>query len=207
MANSRACAPMLTDRLKRSSGCLPAEDEGQNQSMHDIELIIPEKAHTAKADALKREFFEHGENVIHGSGLYDQMEYDQWLTFTEKNRNAKVEETAWAPSTTFFAVRKSDSELVGMIDVRHHILHPYLRDYAGHIGYAVRPSKRKKGYATQMLSQALAYAKQLDIDRVMLGCYRGNVASMRTIEKNGGVKTKEVCDPDGRMTNIYWIEL
>ena len=175
--------------------------------MHDIELIIPEAAHAAKANALKREFFAHGEKVIYGSGLMDQMEFEPWLIHTDKFRNAQVEKIDWAPSTTFFAMRKSDGEIIGMIDVRHHILHPYLRDYGGHIGYAVRPSERKKGYATEMLAQALTYAKTLGLDRVMLGCYTDNIGSIHTIEKNGGKRTKEVCDPNGHMTYIYWISL
>ena len=40
-----------------------------------------------------------------------------------------------------------DNKIVGMIDLRHHINHPILSVWGGHIGYSVRPTERRKGYA------------------------------------------------------------
>ena len=62
------------------------------------------------------------------------------------------------PSTTFFAVRKEDEKIMGVIDVRHHIRRPILLEYGGHIGYAVRPTERRKEYASKILGLALEYA-------------------------------------------------
>ncbi|MDF2479475.1 MAG: hypothetical protein K0S24_4958 [Sphingobacterium sp.] len=83
----------------------------------------------------------------------------------------------------------------------------FLTQYGGHIGYAVRPSERKKGYAIKMLTMALEYAKSLGLQKVMLGCYSNNVASIKTITKCGGVLTKSKPYADGTPMNVYWVSL
>ena len=93
-----------------------------------------------------------------------------------------------------------------MIDIRHY-LNDFLKEYGGHIGYAVRPSERRKGYATEMLKLAIEYCRSLGIDRVMLGCYKDNMPSIKTIEKNGGALEKEILYLDGKPMLVYWIEL
>ena len=77
----------------------------------------------------------------------------------------------------------------------------------GHIGYAIRPHERRKGYAAEMLRLALAYAKNIGLESVMLGCYCDNTASKKTIEKCGGILTETKPYMDGTMMDVYWIEL
>ena len=57
----------------------------------------------------------------------------------------------------------------------------------GHIGYAVRPSARRRGVATAALRLALGMAARLGIDPALVTCEDDNVASARTIEANAGV--------------------
>jgi predicted acetyltransferase len=82
-------------------------------------------------------------------------------------------------------VRESDSKIVGVIQIRH-CFNEFLEKYAGHIGYSVCPSERKKGYATQMLRLALPECKSLGIKQVLICCVRGNEGSRKTILNNGG---------------------
>ena len=110
------------------------------------------------------------------------------------------------PSSTYLAVRRSDDRLVGIIDLRHHIDHPILGTWGGHIGYSVHPDERRKGYATRMLQLDLENARKLGIQRVMVTCDDGNTASEKTILKNGGVYEKDVL-VDGRVVKRFWIEL
>ena len=56
-----------------------------------------------------------------------------------------------------------------------------------HVGYAVRPRKRQKGYATHALSLLIDEASALGIQVLMPTCGRDNLASRKVIEKNGGV--------------------
>ena len=53
----------------------------------------------------------------------------------------------------------------------------------GDIGYSVCPSERRKGYATKMLKYALEVCKELGMKSVILGCYKSNIASSKTIKK------------------------
>lgn len=175
--------------------------------MNDIILILPIKEHEFKANDFKKEFFDYGEKVINGSGLLDQLEYKEWLEHTEKYRRKETAGHDWVPSTTFFAVRKEDEKIIGVIDVRHHIQHPFLLEYGGHIGYAVRPTERCKGYVSKMLELALEYAKEIGLDRVMLGCYSDNAGSIKAIQKNGGKLMQEKLYSDGKPMHIYWINL
>ncbi|MFD3679954.1 GNAT family N-acetyltransferase [Streptomyces sp. NPDC058613] len=105
---------------------------------------------------------------------------------------------------TYWWITEGDTYL-GAIDLRHY-LNGFLLDAGGHIGYSIRPSARRRGLATWALSQVLYEARLLGIDRVLLTCDPGNSASVRTIERNGGVLE------DVRETLIgpkrrYWIDL
>lgn len=73
---------------------------------------------------------------------------------------------------------------------------------AGHVGYGVRPSARGRGVATWALGRMLAHARSLGLDRVLAVCEVGNLASARTIERQGGVPEPL---PDGAAVRRYWI--
>lgn len=175
--------------------------------MDRIELIKPEIYHKNICEEFKNEFFSSGEYVINGSGLLDKMEYLDWLKNTEQNRSPKTVRTDWVVSDTFLAICKSDGRLIGIIDIRHSLDNLFLSQYGGHIGYSVRPSERQNGYATEMLAQILNYAENIGLKKVMLGCYSDNIASKRTIEKCNGKLFENKPYIDGKMMDVYWIEL
>lgn len=175
--------------------------------MEKIILVKPNIDHQQEAQDLKAEFFAHGERVINGSALFDQMDYEAWLEHVTKADDPKTAPADWVPATTFFAIKEGDGRIVGMIDIRHHIDQPFLTQYGGHIGYAVRPSERRQGYATEMLRQALVQARTIGLTKVMLGCFADNMASIKTIEKCGGRLTAVKPYSDGHLVHIYWIDL
>ena len=76
-------------------------------------------------------------------------------------------------------------EWLGRLAIRHRLT-PALTELGGHIGYVVRPSARRKGYATQMLTQSLPVAAGLGIDPAQLTCDTDNLPSRRVIEAAGG---------------------
>lgn len=87
--------------------------------------------------------------------------------------------------TLLFCVRKSDSKILGSIQIRHE-MDEFKRLYSGHIGYSVRPSERRKGYATRILKFAVDYCRTLGIKDINISCMTDNEASRRTILANGG---------------------
>jgi len=129
------------------------------------------------------------------------------LINTTNNRQESTVKSGWVVSDTFFAVNKSDNRIIGIIDIRHNLNNDTLKKYFGHIGYAVRPSERKKGYTTKILKMGLEYAKTLHIEKVMLGCYSDNTASIKTIERCSGKLTETKQYIDRKILNIYWVKL
>jgi predicted acetyltransferase len=110
------------------------------------------------------------------------------------------------PSTFLFAF--NGPRIVGRVSIRHR-LNDALRHIGGHIGYVVVPEFRRQGYATVMLRLALGFARDhLGISRVLLTCDDDNIASIRTIEKNGGILDGVVTGPDlEKPKRRYWIDV
>jgi len=77
-----------------------------------------------------------------------------------------------------------------------------LLNYAGHIGYSIRPSERGKGYAKEALHQGLQVAKEKNIHRALVTCSTENPASRAVILANGG-QFEDVRNG----TERYWIEV
>jgi len=89
----------------------------------------------------------------------------------------------YVPQSTYWWV--AGDEYLGRLAIRHRLTSHLLAE-GGHIGYAVRPSARRRGHATAMLAAALPLAAALGIDTAHLDCEDDNVASRRVIERNGG---------------------
>jgi predicted acetyltransferase len=100
-----------------------------------------------------------------------------------------------------------DDRFLGAVSVRHSLT-PMLEQWGGHIGYAVRPSARGRGHASAMLAGMLEHVRaHLPLERVMLTANAKNTASIRVIEKNGGILRDEVPHPwvPGDLGRRYWI--
>jgi len=72
-----------------------------------------------------------------------------------------------------------------------------------HVGYAVRPSKRQRGYATKALELLLDEARNLKIYRLMPICDAANIASRKVIERNGGLPLDPT--PEGQCGPIRFL--
>lgn len=100
-----------------------------------------------------------------------------------------------------------DGELVGRASLRFE-LNEFFAERGGHVGYGVAPSQRRKGYATEILRQSLIVLRAEGVERVLVTCGIDNLASARTIEKNGGVYESTVPPAPGDPTETrrYWIQ-
>lgn len=108
------------------------------------------------------------------------------------------------PDTTLFCLDVDRNIFVGAVNIRHYLTEEMLVN-AGHIGDGIRPSERRKGYATAMIDLALEEAKKLGIDRVLMCCDKENIASAKSIVNNGGILENEVV-VNGVTEQRYWIE-
>jgi predicted acetyltransferase len=110
----------------------------------------------------------------------------------------------WVRDSTYWLVTENN-RIVGAVNIRHQLTEMLL-NCGGHIGYGIRPSERQKGYATQILALSLAKTKDLGIKKVLVVCNSDNIASKKTIIKNGGIQDKDYLEADGNVINRFWIE-
>lgn len=172
---------------------------------NDIILVRPTLEHKEEALAYREEHFQHGEKIIYGSELFDKTEsYEKWLACVTRNIDPATVNENWVVTDTFFAVRESDGRIVGIIDLRH-TLNDFLKDL-GNCGYSVRPSERKKGYASAMLSQLLREAKEAGMEELHISVEKENTASVKVIQKNGGAYERSF-SCEGEAADIYRIAI
>ena len=170
-------------------------------------LLRPTAKYIPQYEAYRREFLDFGGSMDGAGGLRRLESGRAWLDEVERFSRPETVPEGKVVSTQFILVREADDRLLGMLQLRHD-LNDYLRRVAGHIGYSVRPSERRRGYAKRMLAMALDEARKLGLERVVISCSVENEASRRTILSNGGVFESTVLDEtDGELLERYWIEL
>ncbi|GAA1454779.1 GNAT family N-acetyltransferase [Nesterenkonia lacusekhoensis] len=108
------------------------------------------------------------------------------------------------PATMFLGT--VGEEVVGRVHIRHELT-PTLREMGGHIGYAVRPQHRRRGYATQMLRLGLQKLRELGVEQALVTCEDTNLGSIRTIEACGGVLEDIAGQPGTAPMRRYWVDL
>ncbi len=132
----------------------------------------------------------------------DYHKFDYYL----ENLEIKDPRDGKVPDSVFFLLDEDRNILLGAVNIRHH-LNDYLLQYGGHIGDGIRPSERRKGYATEMIRLALLECKKLGITKVLMVCDKSNIASAKTIIKNGGILENEFTNDDGEIEQRFWITL
>lgn len=173
--------------------------------MEKLILIKPSKNIESGIQEYRQELLDFGESRINGScGLSFYDDFDSWLKIAQSIEKETLSRDN-VHASTFLTVRESDKKVIGSIQLRHSLTEE-LRNYGGHIGYAIRPSERKKGYGKQQLLLVLEIAKQMGISQIMISCDKDNIASVNTIKSCGGRLTEEKL-VRGTMHQIYWIDL
>ncbi|HEY3556660.1 MAG TPA: GNAT family N-acetyltransferase [Kribbella sp.] len=154
---------------------------------------------------------EWGDVPQDGAGLWEAADLDlgttegfeAWLRRLQEQSAFEGITEDRVPATFWWIVE--DGTYLGAITLRH-ALNDKLLEGGGHIGYGVRPSARGRGVANWALGAVLERARERGIDRVLLTCDAGNVASARTIERNGGV-LEDIRDTWLGRARRYWITL
>lgn len=170
-----------------------------------LQLEFPNISHKKAYKELMSEWKSHPEFLwwhISPGALFRGENFEEFLQIAQDDLTD--ERNRWVPATLFFLM--DGERILGGIQIRHSIDLPHLREFGGHIGYGIRPSERRKWYATEMLRLALIESKKIWLDQVMLGCYDDNIGSIRTIEKNGGI-FERYTEYEGKKSRRYWINL
>ena len=167
----------------------------------DFRLIEPSPSWQAAFVALALEFAAAGD-LRYQTAIRDFAGYLHHLrTMTEKEKTP----IGLAAETTYWLV--DGPTLIGSSRLRHELT-PALEQVGGHIGYDIRPSRRRQGYGTHLLALTLDRARQMGMSRVLATCDTDNIGSARIIEKNGGhLLDRRWVETHKKQVSRYWIEL
>lgn len=158
-----------------------------------MRFVFPRIEYKDRAIEYINEFYEYG-SEINGSGSLDsflkESTYEKWLEKVLGYVDIANLPEPYVPDLTYFYVREADERIIGMINIRL-ALNDFLRKEGGHIGYSVRPTERRKGYATDMLAEGLRVLERIGIHEVLVSCDKENPASAGVIRKCGGSLKEE----------------
>lgn len=174
----------------------------------NVILVKPDASYAEEIRSYREEMLLAGSSMD-GTGslrrVEDPLEWLRQNTRMECRENLPENKV---PATQFVLTASDSKRIYGMLQVRHE-LNEYLQKFAGHIGYSVRPTERRKGYAKKMLKLALKFCKEeLGLNHVMVSCLVENEASRRTILACGGVFEEKVYEHIEHVwLEKYWISL
>lgn len=164
-----------------------------------LKLVQPSAKYKKSFIEAYQEFLDRGEN----KGFQN---FSRYVAQTRGWAKGLGLPKGYIPATHYWLIY--GNEYIGEVSIRHRLT-PKLKQLGGHIGYGIRPSKRRCGYGTRLLALALLKAKRLKLKCVLVTCDEDNIGSRKIIEANGGrlqdiIKTK--LNP-GKRTMRWWIEL
>ncbi len=186
----------------RSIPTLPSPSNNQKKTMDKLTLIDPTPDLAAEFRAMAQEWKETGEDKFKDAS----GDFAAYVEALDGQKEVQGLAPGRVACSTFWLLADR-RRIVGTSRLRHRLV-PHLEKEGGHIGYDIRPSERRQGYGTTLLSLTLAKARSLGLREVIVTCDSDNVGSVRIIEKNNGQELGTVIsDQTGNQVNRYRIVL
>jgi predicted acetyltransferase len=168
------------------------------------ELVRPGPRYRDSFFEASREFGPDEDTLVY-EREHAVRDFDGFVKAVEGWSRGEQLPRGWVASTTLWLV--DDDDYIGSVNIRHDLTDWLLR-FGGHIGYAIRPSRRRQGYGRTICRLALIEARNIGLDRVLITCDADNVGSRKIIEANGGVLENEVFQPENDAPKRrYWIDV
>ena len=163
--------------------------------------MLPDEENRSDVLSFYQEIKNSGGECI---GFGNSDDYDLWLQGMRNRHDGKNLPEGYVRENFYLCYE--NGALIGVFSLKFELT-DYLRNFGGHIGYAVRPSERNRGLATRMLKQSAQIAGQFGMNRILCICDEDNIASERVIQKNGGVFENRLFDPEENVfVKRYWIQ-
>lgn len=175
--------------------------------MSPIESIVyltrPTVELTSEYQAFYQEWKESGEKMVPWVIEKDPANFPEMVQSLHDNEKGENLPENWVPDSTFWLLNEN-KKIIGAVNIRHRLSETLFHS-GGHIGYGIRPSERRKGYATKLLALSLEKAKDLGVQKVLVVCNQGNTGSEKTILNNGGIPDVDYIEEDGNIIKRFWI--
>ena len=172
-----------------------------------LKLVKPDIKYKEQYIEMIKEWESTGEKIIPSSiKNADYTEFEKMVKDFEDRANGIGLVDNQVPASTLWAYDDETDKIFGAVNIRHKLNETLIKN-VGHIGDGVRPSERRKGYATEMIRLALGECKKMGITKVLMVCHKDNIGSARSIQKNGGILENEIPAENGKIDQRYWINL
>ncbi|MCE7791963.1 GNAT family N-acetyltransferase [Salipaludibacillus sp. CUR1] len=173
--------------------------------MDSVSLIKPTTRLEKEYLSFYNEWKQSGEVMIPWVIERSPFEFGKMVQSLYDNENELKLPKGWVPDSTYWLVNE-ESRILGCVNIRHKLTEKLLNE-GGHIGYGIRPSERRKGYAARLLELSLEKADLIGIRKVLVVCDDYNTASRKTILRNGGIRDDDFTDHQGNVVHRFWITL
>jgi predicted acetyltransferase len=179
--------------------------EGECVLVDRLFLIKPTVDLKEEYHSFYQEWVDSGENMVPWVIQKDPANFQEMVQFLHDNEHGINLRKGWVPDSTLWLINQ-DKRIIGAVNIRHQLTE-FLLNSGGHIGYGIRPSERRKGFATKLLSLSLEKAKELGIRKALVVCDETNTGSLKTIVNNGGIPDSDFIEEDGNIVKRFWIEI
>ena len=151
----------------------------------NLELVSPSEVFEESLKTYRQEIIEHGESGVPFIVNFDMDDFKAFVNLLAGYSRGEGLREGFVANSTFLLI-EDGKEVVGVSNLRHELT-PKLEIEGGHIGYGIRPGKRKKGYATYLLQESLKEAKKLGIERALVTCDKG----LRQVRRKVSLKERK----------------
>ena len=119
----------------------------------------------------------HNNYILHNPDEFEIWKDNIFKEYENQEKGINLPK-GYVPSVTYWIV--NNDTYIGTINIRL-FLNSDLRNYGGHIGIAIRVSKRNSIYGIRAVEWALKQAKKLKISPILATCQKSNILSLRLL--------------------------
>lgn len=180
---------------------------GYGVMSNSVELAKPSAAYKREYLSFYEDWMSVEQDITPWVVRKDPSDFDSMIEFLyAEDTEEKLQNKSFVPHSTYWLIDSHSKKVMGAVNIRHR-LNEKLLNSGGHIGYGIRPSERRKGYASVLLALTLEITRDMGLNKVLLVCDKGNLASEKTILKNGGQFESEYVEENGNVVRRFWIFL